>query len=98
MIAQSAKLDDLNSSFQLLTSGSGPSRLHVVLSRLSVSPCRRQLHVSKVVIEEDLVLPVGGTTTRVFNAVFFVHLKAFLQVCARLTGQCRVLAGGSTVG
>lgn len=62
----------------------------------SVSPFGRQCHVSKVVIEEDLVLPEGGST-RVCNAVFnaFVH---FLPVGARLTGECRVLAGGSTVG
>ncbi len=92
-------MDDGNSSFQFLASGSSapsPSRRHAVLGTLSVSPCGRRCRVSKVVKEEeDLVLPVGGGTTRVFNAVFFVH---FLPVCARLTGECRGLAGGSTVG
>lgn len=32
--------------------------------RGGLSPCGRQRHVSKVVTEEDYVLPVGGTTTR----------------------------------
>lgn len=66
-----------------------------------MSPCGRRCHVSKVVIEEEekeVVLPEGGTNKRVFDAVFSFCVKAFLPVCARLTGECRVLARGSTVG
>lgn len=53
-----------------------------------------QHHVSEAVPEEgDLVLPTEEATTEVF-----VHIEAFFSVCARLTGERCVLAGGSIVG
>lgn len=98
MIAQSAELDNGNSSNRLLKSGSGPSRRHAVLGRaVSVSTWEAtscfQSGYRRRLLFFQLVEP-----QQVFTVVFCVHFKAFLQVCARLTGECRVLAGGSTVG
>lgn len=99
MIAQSAGLDGRNSSYRFLKSGSGPSRRHAVLGRaVSVSTweatsCFQSGYRRRRFLFFQLVEP-----QQVFTVVFCVHFKAFLQVCARLTGECRVLDGGSTVG